>query len=214
MRNQIFGLRFYTRCSRKAMFPDEMSWGIPQNQQLMLIVRHVWRVSAGLAAFALECKLDIHLMRQCIDPSNAAFGKALFDVSLYRKFSDVGCRWRSSDRVNIIRFCHLLEKDQLASKMLVSVNVVSQARGLMLKEDTNRDTTLITVPNSNGNKGGKRYPQRHQGKKGHQRHVGMKVHTCIDVDAIPEQATVGAAVNVDDVTQAAVLVHGGVRCFC
>jgi len=52
--------------------------------------------------------------------------------------------------------------------MLATINALLQARGLMLKEGTAVDATLIAAPSSTKNKDGRRDPEMHQTKKGNQ----------------------------------------------
>jgi IS5 family transposase len=60
--------------------------------------------------------------------------EALHDVPLYREFADLeGPMRRLPDESTILRFRHLLEKQELAAPMLATVNRVLQAHGLMLK---------------------------------------------------------------------------------
>jgi len=102
----------------------------------------------------------------------------------------------------------LLEKHQLADQMLATINALLQDKGLMLRQGTAVDATLIAAPSSTKNKDGRRDPEMHQTKKGNQWHFGMKVHIGVDADSGLVHTVVGTAANVNDVTQAAALVHG------
>jgi len=92
--------------------------------------------------------------------------------------------------------------------MLATINALLQARGLMLKEGTAVDATLIAAPSSTKNKDGRRDPEMHQTKKGNQWHFGMKAHIGVDADSGLVHTAVATSANVNDVTQAAALVHG------
>ncbi|MCM3566412.1 IS5 family transposase, partial [Hydrogenophaga intermedia] len=61
---------------------------------------------------------------------------------------------------------------------------------------------------STKNGSGERDPEMHQTKKGNQWHFGMKAHIGVDADSGLVHTVVGTAANVNDVTQAAALVHG------
>ena len=115
---------------------------------------------------------------------------------------------RIPDRVGILRFRHLLEEHQLAPQILAVVNATLADRGLMLKQGTAVDATLIAAPSSTKNQGGERDPEMHQTKKGKQWHFGMKAHIGVDADSGLVRAVVGTPANVNDVTQASGLVHG------
>ena len=60
----------------------------------------------------------------------------------------------------------MLEKHDLAAQMLVTVNVILQRHGLILKSGTVGDATLISAPNSTKNKAGTRDSEMGQTKKG------------------------------------------------
>ena len=134
--------------------------------------------------------------------------EALLDVPLYRQFAGLGGMNRLPDRVSILRFRHLLEQHELAPKMLEAVNATLAAKGLMLKEGTAVDASLIAAPSSTKNNTGTRDPEMHQTKKGNQWYFGMKCHIGVDADSGLVHTVVGTAANVNDVTQAHALVHG------
>lgn len=134
--------------------------------------------------------------------------EALFKTALYREFAGLSSVERIPDRVSILRFRHLLEEHQLAPQILAVVNATLADKGLMLKQGTVVDATLIAAPSSTKNQDGERDPDMHQTKKGNQWHFGMKAHIGVDADSGLVHTVVGTAANVNDVTQASALVHG------
>lgn len=78
----------------------------------------------------------------------------------------------------------------------------------MLKTGTVVDATIIAAPSSTKNKSGDRDPEMHQAKKGNQWHFGMKAHIGVDAESGLVHTVIGTAANVNDVTQAAQLLHG------
>lgn len=92
--------------------------------------------------------------------------------------------------------------------MLAVVNATLADKGLMLKQGTVVDATLIAAPSSTKNKKGERDAEMHQTKKGNQWHFGMKCHIGVDADSGLVHTVVGTAANVNDVTQAGKLIHG------
>ena len=112
--------------------------------------------------------LRIHFLQQWFGLSDVAMEEALFDVPLYREFAGLGGMSRVPDRVSILRFRHLLEEHRLAEQFLQVVNAHLAQAGLMLKEGTVVDATLIAAPSSTKNQDGERDPEMHQVKKGNQ----------------------------------------------
>jgi len=160
--------------------------------------------------------LRIHFLQNWFGLSDVAMEEALFDVPLYRQFAGLGGMARLPDRVSILRFRHLLEQHELAPKMLDAVNATLAAKGLLLKEGTAIDATLIAAPSSTKNSTGTRDPEMVSGdeseprttKKGNQWHFGMKAHIGVDADSGLVHTVVGTSANVNDVTRAHALVHG------
>jgi len=81
-------------------------------------------------------------------------------------------------------------------------------KGLLLREGTIVDATLIAAPPSTKNAEKKRDPEMHQTKKGNQWYFGMKAHIGVDADSGLTHTLVTTAANVGDVTQAHTLLHG------
>ena len=208
MKQTDLGLDLTHRKTRKAVFLDEMERVVPWNALRALIAPHAPRKDKGRPPFGIEVMLRIHFLQQWFGLSDVAMEEALFDVPLYRQFAGLGGMNRLPDRVSILRFRHLLERHDLAPQMLKAVNATLAAQGLLLKEGTAIDATLIAAPSSTKNSTGTRDPEMHQTKKGNQWHFGMKAHIGVDADSGLVHTVVGTAANVNDVTQAHALVHG------
>ena len=208
MKQTDLGLDLTSRKTRKAQFLDEMERVVPWGALLALIAPHAPRKDIGRPPFGIEVMLRIHFLQQWFGLSDVAMEEALFDVPLYRQFAGLGGMSRLPDRVSILRFRHVLERHDLAPQMLQAVNATLAAQGLLLKEGTAIDATLIAAPSSTKNSTGTRDPEMHQTKKGNQWHFGMKAHIGVDADSGLVHTVVGTAANVNDVTQAHRLVLG------
>jgi IS5 family transposase len=208
MKQFTLPLNLSHRRTRKREFLDAMERAVPWTALLALIVPLSPRKRTGRPPFALEAMLRIHFLQQWFSLSDLAMEEALFDVPLYREFAGLGGMSRLPDRVSILRFRHLLEEHRLAEQFLQVVNAHLAKAGLMLKEGTMVDATLIAAPSSTKNQGGERDPEMHQVKKGNQWHFGMKAHIGADADSGLVHTVVGTAANVNDVTQAHALLHG------
>ena len=77
-------------------------------------------------------------------------------------------RWIAYDETTILNFRRLLEKHELAGGILQVINGYLGDRGLMLRQGTVVDATIIHASSSTKNKDGKRDPEMHQTKKGNQ----------------------------------------------
>lgn len=208
MKQQDLGLPLTTRRTRKAVLLEEMNQVVPWAELVALIAPHALRAATGRPPFELEAMLRLHFLQQWFGLSDLGLEEALFDVPLYREFAGLGSTARLPDRVSILRFRHLLEAHGLAARMLAAVNATLAARGLLLKEGSAIDATLIAAPSSTKNSTGSRDPEMHQTKKGQQYYFGMKAHVGVDAHSGLVHTVVGTAANVADVTQASRLLHG------
>lgn len=153
--------------------------------------------------------LRIHFMQQWFNLSDPAMEEALHDVPVFRDFAGLSS-WGDAlpSDSSILRFRRLLEQHKLADQILAHVNELLTRQGLMLKAGTVVDATLVAAPSSTKNKDNARDPQMHQTKKGNQWHFGMKAHVGVDAESGLVHTVIGTAANVNDVTQAAALLHG------
>jgi IS5 family transposase len=107
-----------------------------------------------------------------------------------------------------LKFRHLLEANGLTRQIFDTINGHLAEKGLMMREGTIVDATLIAAPPSTKNKDGQRDPEMHQSKKGNDWHFGMKAHVGVDAASGLVRTVIGMASNVADVTQAHALLHG------
>jgi len=205
------GFERKTKRTRKREFLDEMNLVVPWGELVVLIAPHAPAPGAkgGRPPFAVETMLRIHFLQQWFNLSDPAMEEALYDTPMFREFAglDMG-EENLPDESTILRFRHLLEQNNLSLQLLATVNATLTAKGLLLKSGTVVDATLIAAPSSTKNGSGERDPEMHQTKKGNQWHFGMKAHIGVDADSGLVHTVVGTAANVNDVTQAAALVHG------
>ncbi|PSL11684.1 DDE family transposase, partial [Marinobacterium halophilum] len=85
--------------------------------------------------------------------------------------------------------------------------------GVLLKEGSLIDATIIEAPSSTKNKTGKRArnggsPEMHQTKKGNQWHFGLKAHIGVDARTGITHSFSTTAANEHDLNQADQLLHG------
>ena len=134
--------------------------------------------------------------------------EAFFDVPLYREFAQLGAHGRLPEKSTILRFRHRLEKHKLADGILATVNDLLSSQGLLLRQGSAVDATLIAAPSSTKNKSGKRDPEMHSSKKGNQWHFRMKAHIGVDAASGLVNTVRGTAGHVADVTEGSSLLYG------
>jgi len=205
------GFERKTKRTRKREFLDEMNLVVPWAELLSLIAPHAPQPGAkgGCPPFAVPTMLRIHFLQQWFNLSDPAMEEALYDTPMFREFAglDVG-EDHLPDESTILRFRHLLEAHDLSLQILATVNATLSAKGLLLKQGTVVDATLIAAPSSTKNSSGERDPEMHQTKKGNQWHFGMKAHAGVDADSGLVHTVTTTAANAHDITQASELLHG------
>ena len=112
------------------------------------------------------------------------------------------------DATTLLKFRHLLETHDLCKGLFTAINADLATRGLLLREGTLVDATLIAAPSSTKNQKKERDPEMHQTRKGNQWYFGMKAHIGADRDRKLVHTVVVTAANVADVTKTAELLHG------
>ena len=205
------GFERKTKRTRKREFLHEMNLVVPWCELVALIAPYApsHSTKGGRPPFAVATMLRIHFLQQWFNLSDPAMEEALYDTPMFREFAglDMG-EDHLPDESTILRFRHLLEAHNLSAQILATVNAMLTAKGLLLKQGTVVDATLIAAPSSTKNQDGQRDPEMHQAKKGNQWHFGMKAHAGVDADSGLVHSVVTTAANVNDVTQAHALLHG------
>ena len=202
------GFFLSVRKTRKAIFLEQMDRVVPWSRLVDLIAPHYPAGRTGRPPFELETMLRTHFLQQWFNLSDPAMEEAFFDTPLYREFVGLTDNVRLPDESTILRFRHRLEKHGLATQMLAEVNTILLERGLMLKEGSAVDATLIAAPSSTKNKDKARDPEMHSSQKGNQWYFGMKAHIGVDADSGLVHTVRCTSGNEHDITQAHRLLHG------
>jgi IS5 family transposase len=211
MTQMNFGLDPLPKKTRKEIFLDEMNLVVPWRELVTLIQKHArgaHQTLGGRPPFPIETMLRIHCLQLWWNLSDPAMEEELHERPLYRRFACLEGAARMPDETTILRFRHLLEKHELAPKIMTVINAGLARQGLILKTGTVVDATIIAAPSSTKNKDGERDPEMHQTQKGNQWHFGMKAHIGVDAESGLVHTVIGTAANVNDVTQATQLLHG------
>lgn len=197
--------------TKRQRFLTEMDAVMPWARLIALVepVQPKLGARGGRASFPAETMLRIPFMQQWFALSDTGMEEALHDIPALREFArlDAG-NDLIPDESSILRFRHRLEQHGLADRLLAEVNALLSERGLLLRQGTIVDATLINAPSSTKNQDRERDPEMHQTKKGNQWFFGMKAHIGVDAESGLTHTVVTTAANVNDVTQAHACLHG------
>ncbi len=163
----------------------------------------------GRPPIGLERMLRMYVAQQCFGFSDEGAEDAIYDSQAIRGFVGIDLNCESApDATTLLKFRRLLEQHKLTERVFTAINAHLILKGLMLKEGTVVDATIIAAPSSTKNQSGERDPEMHQTKKGNQWYFGMKAHIGVDADTGVTHTLVTTPANTHDVTQAHALLHG------
>lgn len=171
------------RCER---FLAEMDAVMPWAGLCALIRPYYSSGKGGRPPMPLERMLKIHCLQQWYGLSDPAMEEAIYDRNSFQRFLEIDLlSERVPDETTILNFRHLLEEHNLARKIFDRVNGYLEDKGLLLKEGTIVDATLIDAPSSTKNSKKERDPEMSSTRKGNQWYFGMKAHIGAQVRGKP-----------------------------
>jgi IS5 family transposase len=166
----------------------------------------------GRPPVGVERMLRMYIAQQCFGLSDEGIEDAIYDSQAIRGFVGIDLSRESApDATTLLKFRRLLEEHKLTERIFAAINTLLAVKGLMLREGTVVDATIIAAPSSTKNQSGERDPEMHQTKKGNQWHFGMKAHIGVDAETGITHTLVTTPANTNDVTQAHALLHGDER---
>ena len=186
------------KTTRREEFLREMDQVIPWKKLVGLIAPHYPVAGNGRPPLGLEKMLRIHFLQHWFNLSDPAMEEALYDSRSMQKFAGITLGEDVvPDESTILKVRHLLEEHDLPRKIFETVRNLLIDRGLLLKQGTIVDATILEAPSSTKNKAKKRDPEMRQTKKGNTWHHGMKVHVGSDIKGIVHTITTTDAAAAD-----------------
>jgi IS5 family transposase len=204
-------LRSKRKRTKRETFLAEMEQVVPWERLLALIAPHYPKGGNGRPPYALATMLRIHLMQNWFGYSDPGMEEALYDSMSTRRFARLSAMDSLPDETTILNFRRLLERHELAAKVFEAVKDHLHRQGLLLKEGTMMDATIIHAPSSTKNEDKARDPEMHQTKKGNHYYFGMKAHIGADAESGLVHTVRTTSANAADITEAAKLLHGEER---
>jgi transposase, IS5 family len=197
------------KTTRREKFLARMEEVIPWAQLLAVIQPHYPQGQRGRPPIGLERMLRVYFLQQWYGLADEALEDALYDSQALQRFARIDLSAEGvPDATTLLNFRHLLATHDLCKGLFSAINADLAARGLLLREGTLVDATLIAAPPSTKNAKRARDPEMHQTKKGNPWYFGRKAHIGADRDSQLVHTVVVTAANVADVTKTAELLHG------
>ena len=196
------------RKTRREKFLDRIEHLIPWQRLERKLKRSYPKGKTGRPPYPLGTMLRIHCMQLFYNLSDPAMEDALYEIESMRRFAGLRLSDRLPDETTILNFRHFLEQHNLGQRIFKEVNAHLQDHGLMLREGSIVDASIIAAPSSTKNQKGERDPEMHQTRKGNQWHFGMKMHIGVDDVLGLVHSIETTPANVHDLEAAPKLLHG------
>lgn len=156
----------------------------------------------GRPPIGLERMLRIYFLQQWYGLADEALEDALYDSQALRGFAGIDLSVAAvPDATTVLNFRHWLEQHDLTRALFDEVGARLEERGLLMRQGTIVDATIIAAAPSTKNKSKARDPEMHQTRKGNQWYFGMKAHIGVDVASGVVHSLVGTAANEADINQ-------------
>ena len=195
--------------TRREKFLEEMNQAIPWAELLQVVRDHYPKAGNGRHPMLLERMLRIYFMQQWYGLSDPGMEDALYDSEAMRRFADIDLEVDAvPDETTILHFRHLLEKHNLTKKIFEKTQRYLTEKGLLLREGTIVDATIINAPASTKNRDKTRDKEMRQTKKGNQWYFGMKAHVGTDTGRGLAHSVVVTDAAVHDSRVMDELLHG------
>jgi len=195
--------------TRRDKFLAEMEQVVPWARLVERLRPLYPKGERGRPPIGLERMLRIYFLQQWYGLADEALEDALYDSHALRGFAGIALNHDPvPDATTLLKFRHWLERHDLTKVLFEEVGRMLEERGLLMRQGTIVDATIIAAPPSTKNKTKTRDPEMHQTKKGNQWHFGMKAHIGVDVASGVVHTLTGTAANEADINQTAALLHG------
>lgn len=169
------------KTTRREKFLGEMDEVMPWEELLKIVEEHYPKVGNGRQPMPLERMLRIYFLQQWYGLSDPGMEDALYDSEAMRRFARIDLAGDAiPDETTVLNFRHLLERHHLTEQIFEVTKGYLSEKGLLLREGTIVDATIVNAPPSTKNTTRTRDPEMKQTKKGNQWYFGMKAHVGTD----------------------------------
>jgi len=194
---------------RSEKFLKEMETVVPWKKISDLIKPHYYDNKTGRPAYNLQLMIRIYCLQQWYNLGDLSMEEAIYDRLSFQTFLQIDLMNKMiPDETTILKFRHLLEKKNLPEKIFQLLNSYLESRGLMMKEGTIVDATIINSPSSTKNQDKKRDPEMSSTKKNNTYYFGMKAHIGVDRESGLVHSCEVTTAKVADKRMLVNLLHG------
>ena len=131
--------------TRRERFLERMEVLIPWERLLEEIRPYDPKAGRGRAPYELESMLRVHCVQVFYNLSDPAMEDMLYEIESVRRFTGISLS-KVPDETTILNFRHLLERHGLGQVSFESIKDHLAEAGLILKEGTIVDASIIEAP--------------------------------------------------------------------
>ena len=159
------------------------------------------------------------LLQQWYGLSDPALEEALSDRLSFRQFCGFALEQETPDETTLLRFRHALATDDLADKLLAELNRQLAEHGLILKQGTMVDATVVNAqaaaPGTDSEKAAKSSvdPDADWTRKGGKSFFGYQAHLAVDCGSGLIRKAILAPARINESSVADALILGDERAF-
>src|SRR5215207_2803569 len=148
--------------TRRDKFLAEMEHVVPW-ARLVARLRPLYpKGERGRPPKGLERMLRIYFLQQWYGLADEALEDALYDSQALRGFAGIDLAVEQvPDATTLLHFRHWLERHELTKALFDEVGAMLEERGLLMRQGTIVDATIIAAPPSTKNKSKSRDPEMH-----------------------------------------------------
>ena len=150
--------------TKKKEFLEQIERIVPWGEWINLIKPCYYKGERGNKPYDLELMLRIYLIQNLYDLADEATVNEVIDSRAFSDFCGVESSNQVPDGDTLGRFRNLLIKNDLQEKLFKQVVELLTKRGLILKNGTIVDSTIISAPSSPTNASRQRDCEAHQTK--------------------------------------------------
>lgn len=195
--------------SRREEFLETMEAIIPWENLYQAILPFYPKGHRGRPPIALRTILRVYFLQQWFGLSDAGLEDNLYDSQAMCRFAaiDYSTGANVPDATTLLKFRKLLTENNLQDKVLDVVNELLAQKGILLKQGTIVDATIIAAPSSTKNQKKERDPEMGHTKKGQQCYFGSKLHIGVDADSGCAHSVHTTSAREADITATRELMH-------
>ncbi len=146
------------KITRREKFLARMEEIIPWSALLAVVEPFYPKGERGRPPIGLERMLRVYFLQQWYGLADEAIEDAIYDSQAMRGFARIDLADGVPDATTLLKFRRLLETNDLCKGIFQAINTDLAIRGLMMREGTLVDATLLAAPPSTKNKEKKRDP--------------------------------------------------------